>query len=68
MLKAIALGGVEIGKNKAADALKPITRGNTIALVDTNIIAIGIKIVAVAVLLIKFDRVIVNNENTTRSK
>ena len=64
VLKAIAFGGVEIGKNKAADALKPITKGNISAFVDTKIIAIGINIVAVAVLLIKLDNTTVNKENT----
>lgn len=60
----MAFGGVEIGKNKAAEALKPITSGNTSVLFETKIIAIGIKIVAVAVLLIKLDKTIVRREKT----
>ena len=64
VLNAIAFGGVEIGKNNAADALNAITVGKIAILVDTRIIAIGIKIVAVAVLLIKFERIIVSTENT----
>ena len=60
----MALGGVEIGKNNAAEALNPITKGNTSAFADTNIIAIGINIVAVAVLLIKLDNTTVNHEKT----
>ena len=65
VLNAIAFGGVEIGKNSAAEALKPITNGNTTAFEDTSIIATGINIVAVAVLLIKLDKTTVNNEKTT---
>ena len=64
VLNAMAFGGVEIGKNKAAEALNPITKGRITLLEDTRIIAIGIKIVVVAVLLIKFERMTVNKENT----
>ena len=65
VLKAIAFGGVEIGKNKDVEALKPMTKGSTIWLVAANIIAIGIKIVTVAVLLIKLDIITVKSENKT---
>ncbi len=64
VLKAIAFGGVEIGKNKAAEALNPITKGNITLFDDTRIIAIGINMVVVAVLLIKFERITVSKENT----
>ena len=63
----MAFGGVEIGKNNAADALNPITNGNITVLEETNIIAIGISIVVVAVLLIKLDKMTVSKEKTTIS-
>lgn len=55
----MAFGGVETGKNKAQEALKPITSGKMIGLKvgfkADNESAMGIKIVVAAVLLIKFE-------------
>ncbi len=58
----MAFGGVDMGKNKAAEALKPITNGRTTGFEVLKIMAIGIRIVTVAVLLIKFDSTIVSSE------
>lgn len=61
VLKAMAFGGVETGKNNAQEALSPMTKGKiigfvfpppTIASRDTPI---GMRMVVAAVLLIKFD-------------
>ena len=64
----MAFGGVETGKNKAQEALKPITKGNITGLKSAFIAAkdkaIGIKIVVAAVLLIKFENNTVINAKT----
>ena len=67
VLKAIAFGGVETGSNNAHEAESPIINGNVIVL-DTSMLmmrdmAIGMKIVAVAVLLMIFENTTVNNPN-----
>ena len=59
VLYAIALGGVDIGKYKAAEALKPITKGKIAGFSKVRIRLIGIRIVAVAVLLMIFDKITV---------
>jgi len=59
VLYAIAFGGVEIGKNNAVEAQSPMTTGRIIGLLYVSIIPIGIKIVAVAVLLIILDNITV---------
>ena len=55
----MAFGGVEIGRNNAVEALKPITKGNIAGYSNARIKLIGIKMVAVAVLLMMFDRMAV---------
>lgn len=72
VLKAMAFGGVETGNNNAQDADKPIIMGKVIEL-ETSIliireIAIGIKIVAVAVLLMIFENTTVNKPNAIYSR
>ena len=66
-LKAMALGGVEIGKNRAAEALNPMTNGSMMLFDGTRMMAMGIRIVAVAVLLIKFEKTMVMTEKAAIS-
>jgi predicted outer membrane lipoprotein len=56
VLNAMAFGGVDMGNNKAQEALKPIIRGMTIGFCVPNRPAIGMRIVAVAVLLIILEK------------
>lgn len=65
VLYAIALGGVDTGKNKAAEALNPMTIVMISISLETNTMAMGINMVVVAVLLIKFENTTVNSEKTT---
>ena len=66
---AIAFGGVDTGKNKAQEALKPITNGKIIGLISLPLTMvskdtpIGIKMVVAAVLLIKLASTIVIKPN-----
>lgn len=60
VLKAIAFGGVDTGKSNAQEADKPIIMGRVIELeasiVRTNEMAMGMKIVVVAVLLMMLEK------------
>ena len=61
VLKAIALGGEETGKNNAQEALKPMSTAIGTGSTPGIMLATGIKIVAVAVLLIMLERSTVTN-------
>ncbi len=56
---AIALGGVEIGRNKAVEADKPIANDTVRISWGNKVMPIGISKLAAAVLLIIFERIVV---------
>jgi hypothetical protein len=59
------LGGVDMGKYNAAEALKPITAGKITGFSKVRIRLMGIRIVAVAVLLMIFDKITVRKAKLT---
>ena len=64
VLNAMAFGGVDTGRNSAQEAQRPITTGNIRGLGPAQSTAIGIRIVAVAVLLIILEKTTVANAKT----
>ena len=63
----MAFGGVEIGRNSAVEADKPIVSETIRISLGSNVMPMGINRLAAAVLLIIFERMVVINASNIKS-